>query len=300
MQHSANQMNTLSCDLSGELISGVFFELRVPFFSIGDDLKTPEEKSPNVIASNSPEGEKYVWAEVMSDRKPIYNCPKDQTHETGEIDTNYRADLYGGRLVSDFVYDHNYNGARPIVSGAFAERLRTSGLSGFESTPVPINVNQSDAANVDLRRLAWGGDTKITRSRKISMQDGNICPFCGWGPIVCDGCGNTAYYCRKCKERVIVLQNEHRGADDPHWRLDNPPPTDPPLEGPILEGKRWNGRDYCDGYVTGRAVRWFQSVHAHPFLCVPCTVNVAGLDGAQRKQMQQAAIEWKVVQKLAN
>jgi hypothetical protein len=233
----------------------------------------------------------------MYDRKPIYNCPKDRTHETGEIKTNYRADLYGGRVVSDFVYDHN--GLTTVISGSFADRLRVSGLSGFESTRVPINVNQSDAADVDLRRLAWDGNVKVARrSKQFSMPDGNKCPFCGWGPIVCDGCGYVAYYCQKCKERVIFLQKEHRGAGDPRWRIDDPPPTDPPIEGAIFEGKLWNGRDYCDGYVTGRAIRWFQSVHAHPFLCIPCTVNIAGLDDAKRKQLEMAAIKWKVVRKL--
>lgn len=90
--------------------------------------------------------------------------------------------------------------------------------------------------------------------------------------------------CLHCSEITAISARAHKGADDRRLRL-----SPIPREGPILEGKDWDGSDFLrDSFITKRALDWLLSVHAAPFVARPARVCIDGMTDKQKKWLEAA------------
>jgi hypothetical protein len=187
-------------DYSGDLVAGIFYELNVPLH-LSLEYPPRERRAGTVVNEHPPddwEG-RFVYGEVLFQRRPQRCCPLDASHEMGaELgSTNpsesqrlwygHEMDLFGGADVSKFVCDTN--ALTLVVSRVFKEELSRSGLAGVCLMPLstPEEVNQSKVRSPDLYFFSYQ-PTDCFRSVRIIPPSPNVCPFCGWGPVVCPAC----------------------------------------------------------------------------------------------------------------
>ncbi len=273
-----------SNDESGNLISGAFFIFEIPF-----DISLDNPKDDWVV--NVPDAEYpysgHMYAEVLYDYHNEYDCPIDKRHVTDSVikKEGMTVDLFGTTTPPcSFVCD--LFGIVVVINKMFREHLHNSGLTGFSTFPLPVGCNQSQVPDPELFVLSFDG-SECVREPTMHIPDPNVCPFCGWGPLICPGCQNITVECSQCKKKIVVTEHEHGGANDP--RFVAIAVSDQSM---ILEGHKWDGNDFItgpdQGFVTRRAVEWLLSTDAAPFLAKPCRVNVAKCDDAKLAQIEAA------------
>lgn len=174
-------------------------------------------------------------------------------------------------------------------SRTFADRINAAGLTGlrFERTKVELVVDRANTPveasfDTDLVEWLWIG----TPCSRIATIEGapNVCPFCGFGTIVCSECGYVQDDCLKCGDFVFKPNDSGK----PGLRMlpgrDNPE---------IVEGRLWDGSDaicgrsYRIGFVTRRLVEFLLAVHAAPFMATPVAVCVDGMSAEQRRLLKR-------------
>jgi hypothetical protein len=268
---------------SGNLKTNVFFQLEIPLCCVDMDLRIGERRSPSVTRPLS-HGEDYVYAEVLYDLHDIHGCTDEPTHVTGWDLDNHRADLLGGAKVSPFVSDTV--ALTIVVRREFRDELNRTPFIGFATAPLPISENQSRLVDPDLYVLSPRG-RKCVRPLAVSVPEPNVCPFCGWGPIVCAACREVQWNCPKCTHDLVVLEEKHEGSGDKRFTT-----VGIPREGWIVDGIQWDGSDFVAGLnqslITGRVLDWLVAVGAVPFMAFPCFVDVSGCDAVQLKRLAEA------------
>src|SRR5262249_9532430 len=205
--------------------------------------------------------------------RDVHGCPVDRRHVTSIVYEEIKIDLFGSEL-GDFVPEM-FN---QIVSKRFAERLKTSKLSGYQLRPiVRVKVNQSRAKGPELLYLEFTG--KGGFDRRLKIRNGkNLCPYCSQEPVVCAGCGEIQRECLNCGKKTLYLPNSSESSDKRGFRLEGYPP-----EVPVVEAKEWDGSDWftCGGapFIGNRAKEWLERTHTYPIEVKKALLNV---EGAQR------------------
>lgn len=283
--------SSLYLDRSGTLVPGVFFR----FGTAADDRPVGKPAEGFVLSRRSPteaelnrRGERYLTVEIDGCREVKHHrCPMSPDHVTERevARAGYRVREPG--RVADFVIDLSEGGiVSPTVSGAFAAKLRGSGLTGYNLVAAEPKRKADAASGADLHVLNFAGRNC---ERPVSVRGvPNACPHCGNAPLVCPECGDSFVVCPKCgkapvvtpgtKEEPGALWSERLGRFDP----------------PILNGSRWDGSDFVNcrtseqGYISKRALDWLLSTHAAPFFAEPVLVCTDGMADEQRKKLEAA------------
>jgi hypothetical protein len=210
--------------------------------------------------------------EIVADSKlrELHECPIDRRHTTGSVFEEIRIDLFGYE-VADFVPEMG----NEMVSKRFADRLKTSTLTGYRLEPiVHVKVNQSSTKNPELLHLEFAG--KGGFNRRLKVRDGkNLCPFCGREPVICPGCGEVQRECLNCGKQTLYLPAAVSGFKDKRgFRLEGSS-----ADTCVVEGREWDGSDFftCGGipFISDRAKDWLERIHAHPFQVEEALLNVA-------------------------
>lgn len=275
-------MNTVGIDETGDLKFGYFYELEIP---LREASIVHRRRGTELITSDFSPADDVVYGEVSAKRKPVFECKTDRSHETGDIVIGERTmDLYGGTRVHQFVYE--MCGLHVVVSRDFSERVAATKLGGVVLKSVEIGANQSRLSKPPkLNCLEFMG-RDCRRKSTAKLTDGNKCPFCSFSPIFCLECSYLSYECPACKKSVVASQRNHEGKGDKRW-LKMPVPR----LGQILNGSEWDGADFIggfnQGFISRRALQWFQSVHAGPFVAVPCRVDFSDISAKQHELLNQ-------------
>jgi hypothetical protein len=287
-------------DYSGNLVKGIFYELEIPLHLAFEH--PADARAPGTIVNEHPADDWYgplVYGEVLfrSHRKRC--CPVNASHETNSqlsltnpsdnhrLRYNHEMDLYGRSDISKFVCDTN--GMTVVVSHAFKKEISRSGLSGFSVVPLPTpeEVNQSGVRCPELFFFTYLR-ADCFRSIQIMPPSPNLCPFCGWGPVVCPACQLVQWNCPQCKNCIVVPESKHGGANDERFTTQGAPPN-----GPVIDGDKWDGSDVLAGLnqaiVTGRFVRFALQCDAAPFVAKPCLVDVSRCSHKQIVRLEAAA-----------
>lgn len=267
----------------GELQQGYFYELDVPLYnSMPDQEALVEEYGEGVIFGNVNSTDLY--AEVNWDTsRDLHGCSLNRNHVTGYVHENMQLVLFGGSCLPSFICD--CSGFAILIAGSMKRSLMASTLTGFVLSDVlPIVCNQSEVKSPEIYMLhATGLDCTRPLIRQPPIK--NLCPYCGWGPVVCPECFHRAYSCERCGRRIIVAREDHGGDDDPRFSL-----TPRPENGLIIEGRDWDGSEFLSGgdkvIVTKSAVDWLLKLQDVSFVATPCRVDVTGMSDSQRKALE--------------
>lgn len=293
-------MDNIITDESGDIRSGYFYRFGVPFDEEVWKAAEPDFDETWIVARRSPTdreirsrpgGEPWMWAkhvgplefEPDGDPETRHDCPVSPDHVTHSMYKAFEVDLSGGARVGDILPEFSGN---VVLSAPFAEKLKNSGLSGFDLLPATITVNQAwgrdDGEGPPLFHLRFLG-RECQRPRKV-VGVPNVCPFCGAGPLICPECGYEVSLCPKCDNDTRILSSVHKGAGDKRLRM-----AAEPKAGEVLDGSRWDGSDFFgSSYVTRRTVDWLLAVHAAPFYAQPVRVCIDDMSDEQRKLLEQA------------
>ena len=175
-------------------------------------------------------------------------------------------------------------------SRRLAEKINTAGLSGlrFEPTVIKKIVDRFDAAinpsfDIDVVEWMFVG-TPCYRLATIQGAP-NACPFCGFGPIVCNKCGHLQDYCPECGD--YMFKPNDAGIPGLHMEREDESQS-------IVAGQFWDGsdaicsRDYSVGFVTRRFVEFLIAIKAEPFYAMQIAVCVDGMSREQLSWLDQA------------
>lgn len=274
----------IQSDTSGRLLTGVFFQVDIPTnLEFVLEFSSPGEKERWIVSPShcTPSGSD-IYAEGLADQDYQHKCPLHKSHVTGILSSSHRVDLFGGKVVCEFVGDSF--GGIVIVRRDFCDRLMHTGFIGLSGKPLPVSCNQCANPSPDLFRLEFLG-ADCVRPDEITIPDPNVCPFCGWGPVVCPACREVFYSCGRCKEKIIIPEMEWQGPGDKRFVTE---PT--PEEGWVLAGRLWDGSDFLrglsQGIVSKRVVDWIVREKAGPFIAQPCRIDIAGMDQGQLDMLE--------------
>src|SRR5262249_24106863 len=156
-----------------------------------------------------------IYAQT-SDRttKEIKDCSLYKDHVSDAQFTRISLDLFGGKLLSDFVPVSDF--AFLVVSKKFADRLKMSGLTGYAiAAIVRIVCNQSEIPDPLLYYLDSTSNAGSVYQRWVVKGAPNLCPHCGKEPMVCPGCGKINWpRCFRC-ERLTMFRPDAPDYSDP-------------------------------------------------------------------------------------
>ncbi|MBW3542997.1 MAG: hypothetical protein KY476_22270 [Planctomycetes bacterium] len=291
-------MDNIVVDASGNLVSGVFFE----FAALSEDqpLVGWEAGLDAVLYKRNPtddelfvwKNEAYLWLDITFGRKELKcRCPIDDAHVTEIYWLDLAVELLHGTHLAPFVLVNTEGSKALLVSAAFAEQLKLSGLSGFALDNVKVKVKPRVNEKVPrLFYLSFQG--KKCRRPLLVRGAPNACSWCGYTPILCQRCAFANHHCPSCGKECMASRGRHKGPGD--RRLIVCPYEE--WSTPILEGSRWDGSDFIFGgtsfspgdFITKRALLWLESVHAAPFAVRPALVNIEGLDEEQLARIEAA------------
>ena len=239
-----------------------------------------------------PKGEREnSHVEVRTDEREVerYKCSLNAAHGRTSESINYKLDLlYVMQSIPPFVNDAE--DAHVLVNEWLAERLKGSGLKGFRLLPTEVRLMPDwfvDGKSTPLSKvyqLAFDGRFPRQLPRVLPAS-ADKCPHCGTGPIVCSACGFFYNQCSKCGEMWGVPADQHGGRDDPRILIERLG-----IGIDVVDPRRWDGCDFMGwssgGWITRRALDWFLSIHAGPFVAQPIAVNVLGLTKEERERLE--------------
>ncbi|WP_417385343.1 hypothetical protein [Gimesia sp.] len=297
-------------DYSGTLKSDLFFEFVVPEDSDLAHLVYPKQEGWEYISKRSPtelelaEEDTKAWLEVGILKQKLNrnkNCNTDPSHVTEVYFTELVLELFNSD--EDEVILSEFNLTRPwfempgdeqatLVTKAFADRVRQSGLRGATFLPAKLN-NSEQPANRKIPPLfafQFQGK-KCLRPFKVQGAE-NACPFCGRKPLICQECDFSYSTCPQCDQSAWTPLNKHGGPKDKSLII-SPPEQREIL---VMEGKRWDGSDFVfangiefvnPGIISKRALDWLLSIHAAPFCARSLKFCTDGMSDQQRQQLEE-------------
>jgi hypothetical protein len=202
----------------------------------------------------------------------VYDCPRDESHETGRVWRSLEVELFGGnRLVS---LDWEWG----AVSGEFAAQLGSSGLTGFAiGDAVKIYENQSDLENPMLALLNVMGDGGLNNRYRVK-GDPTVCPYCDSEPLVCPACSNLL---QKCSVHGNVIRPELTESNLGQWLFYS---KGAPKQY-VVDGRNWDGADFFKVrgtsdtlFVSERARKWLAGIGATGFDLKPALLDIEGAE----------------------
>jgi hypothetical protein len=245
------------------------------------------------IISPSPSPVRHRYCAVVGSRKRVvqrFSCPVNPSHGQEDEVFDYEIDVaYAPEPFPPFMNDSM--GETVIVNEWLADRLRGSSLKGFRLIATrlanePVWYKPSKPPLSMLFQLTFDGIAP-RQLQHIEPPSADRCPFCRKGPIVCPGCGFRRNPCRYCCERWGAAESKHEGDDDPRIVIEELGTVVP-----VIDPRRWDGSDftgsYNGGWITRRALDWFLSINAGPFIVEPIAVNVLNLTEAEREHLELA------------
>lgn len=272
-------MYTIFYDESGQLESGFFYQLTIPF--ILDDARQ-EQKLRGRIVKVAAGDYPTCYMEVLYDATPVRRCALNAKHILKYSRSNYSADLFAWGAAEQFVCDSF--GLVVAIVPEFARALKASPFRGYETVPLPIRVNQTSAPDPELYVLVSKG-ADCVRPRGVRIPTPNCCPFCRKTEVVCKQCLHVNHHCLTCKRRLLTLESE---------RARKPAPfliEDPPERGGIIDGKLWDGSDFIDGadqgVITGRVLDWLLARGATSFIATDWRVDVSQMKPDMRRKLDE-------------
>lgn len=283
-------MDQIVYDEGGTLLDGVFYEFDVPF---GEDIDDSDADDTWIHSRRTPSDQEllengedaWMWIELLCDLENVkakYGCSVDKSHVTEKYWDPFEADVLGGARLSEFIPTGSTS--EIVVSAPFASRLKRTILTGFETVPVKVIVNQATLVDPMLFVLQPRGRNCL---RPMKVQGApNACPFCGRRPLICPACGYYESLCSQCGNTSAILSRVHRGEDDKRLKI-----APVPQPGRVLDGAKWDGSDFinCGWYfITRRALDWLLSIHAAPFYVRPARVCIDGMSEEQLRQLEAA------------
>lgn len=251
---------------------------------------SPEEREPAIISDVKAESQLYM--EVMEeDSKELHWCPQDPQHVTGDCNRALRADFCGGsNKTAGFVRTTNSPGFM-LVAHPLVERLKKADLKGLLFDRVEVTIFGDDSFDPS----ETGSDPHIPRlynwnslSRswpwaipRIEPLEEDCCPFCGYSPLICQGCGELHFECPKCHQECLTYE---RRSSMGARQLERDEPRQ------MIDPRRWDGSDACQpaGLVTRRLIDFLLSIHAGPFVAFSVPTNVYGLHPKERQRLELA------------
>jgi hypothetical protein len=221
---------------------------------------------------------KRAWADtvIAAKHKRIHECKLNKAHETDEVLEDVVVGLFGGEQLGDFL--PMMLGAEMIVSRAFAQRLKGSGLKGLDVEDVVRADNQSAVKNPELRQFKIVGRAGFCRRWRIEGA-ANLCPYCKREPVLCAECGWRSFYeCPRCRKRVhhgggYTIEPDGKSLELRQGR-----------DLSIVEANEWDGSDIFQvgghgggWYFNRRAKDWFERTHVLDTTFIGALLNVEGL-----------------------
>lgn len=297
-------------DYSGTLKSDFFFEFIVPYDSDLADLEYSKQDGWEYISKRSPtelelaEEDNKAWLEVGILKQKLSrqkNCSADQSHVTGKSFSELELDSFnsddGEVILSELNLTRPYfempgDEQAILVTKAFADRVRKSGLRGATFLPAKLNHSEQPVERKipPLFAFQFQGK-KCLRPFKVQGAE-NACPFCGRKPLICQECGFGNCICPQCDQSAWTPLNKHGGAKD-KTLIVSPPEQRDIL---VMEGKRWDGTDFLntggltfvDSYIVSkRALDWLLSMHATPFCARSVKFCTDGMSDQQLQQLEE-------------
>jgi hypothetical protein len=209
------------------------------------------------------------YQEITTER----NCPRAPEHVTERFGPCYQVDLFGGPILSAWIL---VLGSQNIAIRPFCEELIQAGFTGVRFTECPVAVFQTMHRPPPLCQLEATGRNCQLPTQIVGGE--NLCPFCGWGPIVCEECGERSDECRQCEKQVLVPLHIHQGEADRRIAIK---PAGDWKNTLIIDASRWHGEDFinCRGstVVTRRVIDWLKALPAGPWVAYPLQAELAGL-----------------------
>ncbi|MGP0062630.1 MAG: hypothetical protein ACLQGP_03370 [Isosphaeraceae bacterium] len=213
----------------------------------------------------------------VEESEAVRDCPSDPTHETDRATRRIAIQLCEGRRLPDFLALTNHG--FEIASSKLVERLRASGLTGYQARDgVDVAVNRSSIRLPSLHLFHVVGRAGFCRRWRV-VDAPNLCPYCESEPILCSGCGWRSFFdCPKCGKRV-----HHGGGylippDGKSLNLEGQP------EKIVVEAQDWDGSDlFCvrgegGGWFANRRARdWFERARVIGIEFEPALLNIEGL-----------------------
>src|SRR5579863_5388514 len=198
-----------------------------------------------------------------------YKCSLNRKHGRINQPFDYELDIsYVQRSIPPFVNDTE--GAHVLVNQWLAERLKSSGLKGFRLIPTSVRdlpiwyVNERTTPLAKIYQLSFEGRFP-KQVRHVEPPSADRCPNCGAGPIVCPECGYCMSPCYNCDEPWGVAADLHGGARDRRIAIEKLGASIS-----VVDPRLWDGNDFMGwstgGWITRRALDWFLSIHAGPFM----------------------------------
>jgi hypothetical protein len=266
-------------DDSGELVTGFFYKLE-PW---------PDEDAPRVEDAiyNLGPGEVDPLEMRSADGtqwEDQFDCPLDKTHRTAMRLIRCNVALFNGfeAPIARYSFDPFV-----IVRDDIYRALTKAGLKGLRGVQCHI---VDDPSEVGLKNTYWflsydGED--IARRQVIIPASANMCPHCGFAPILCPACGNVDDLCRQCGKRCVIYEGWEIDPERMGLIFRHPVPD----TGIVLDGSKWRGTDFLEcrvGYaVTRRVVDALLKLHAYSFRALPLRTYVGSCTQEQRKELEK-------------
>ncbi len=275
---------TLTYELDGDFVNDMFFDFWVPIDIDATDYEIPGRIPPGSIISrrHTATGDDW-WCEVLPTFEEIHGCEADPTHVTGRRTVDICADLYGGPTHCGIVSDTNMRAI--VATKSTTDALAKSGLTGFAVAPLAVRVNQSRVKTPDLYRVEITSRDCLRR-QAVHIPQNNFCPFCGATPVVCLECKHVNYDCNQCGKQLFVNEENWQGPSDNRFIV-----QDIPKRVRLLEASTWDGSDlFPNGspvFATRRAVDFFLSIHAAPFVARPISMDFRGASDEKRSLLER-------------
>lgn len=278
-----------------ELASGYFFGLAVisqPNFEVfKEDFEAVQADGPLITSFGDGAHDDFYPVELVgSDVAKIPVCVVDETHTVISW-RDLQLDIGGGEHPSPLI---PLTTCEPvcIVSKSLHDQLQSSGLRGIEFERVSRVIFQgtdrdpAEAEDYTSFRLVSEDPCRARAIRRVEPPGANSCPFCGAGPLVCEGCGRFYSACRVCGEKAFVDEadvepNNRRIILPDGWQRT------------VINVKDWNGADFSGEeehacIVTRRFVDLLLSVHAYPFVAVPIYANAIGTSPEKQELLERS------------
>lgn len=273
-------------DESGDLRTGFFYCLDTRRRTDNyDDLVFPSiypvrEDRPALVASASVQEREVIeicesvpdhrtehW---MSTRVEVHPCEINDLH-------------YFDESLIQFVHDRDH----VMANAGLGDRLAAEQLRGLKL--LLCNVEASLQKGIPPQVfLVRGSGFAPFRTRVIDPLSMNLCPWCQASPALCTACGERFDRCLRCNRVIFCLPiDTWRGSEDRRIRW-----APEPLEGPILEARRWNGDDIMGEsgpIITGKMLGALIGCGARGFAVTPVRTDVTGVTDKQWTLLEEAS-----------
>ena len=255
-------------DGTGELLDGLFYRLSVNRPSFVADYMSPRRNRIQGVLASGVDEECLVQGEVIADWNANYEgrvCTVTSHRRTGRGCLR-GVRLYGGSAClglipcddSEFV----------LVASDAASRIEKEEWKGGRIEQLCDVENDAElSGEFSVWQLLFTGAECERPGFRVRSGVANQCPFCGFGPVICEECGRIMAICEKCNQAITTATRSPASEKlcfEPY-----------PEDGGVIDATRWDGSDFVyPDLVSGRVVQAFHEWGLAPFIAEPMRVCV--------------------------